>query len=117
MKAPFKMKAGKEGPMKKNFGIGSPVKDIKKSMIEEVTVSGGKKTEGGRAKFERVKTKAKSGGKNTKEILSSEYGGTWTKKGTSWRNQDGQTVKEAGISQSKAKATKRKDYIKANKTN
>ena len=33
MKAPFKMKAGKEGPMKKNFGIGSPVKDIKKSQM------------------------------------------------------------------------------------
>ncbi len=36
-KGPFKMKAGKEGPMKKNFGIGSPVKGKIPTDIEETT--------------------------------------------------------------------------------
>ncbi len=36
MKAPFKMKAGKEGPMKKNFGIGSPMKKEPKKKLRDI---------------------------------------------------------------------------------
>ena len=82
-KGPFKMKASKEGPMKKNFGIGSPMKES---------------PETGKEKFTRVKNEARASSDKA-TTLANNYGGTWTKKGTSWRNQDNQTVKEAAISQ------------------
>jgi len=113
----------KGSPMKRNFGIGaSPMKDdkTKKVKLDEVTVSGGKKTERGADKFARVKKETK-GAKNKTANLTKEYGGNW-KKGkdksgnTLYLNEKGQNVKEAAISQSKAKQAKIAEYKKKNTT-
>ena len=42
MAGPFKMKAGKEGPMKKNFNI-SPVKDIELGLKSKQLINKAKK--------------------------------------------------------------------------
>ena len=113
MSGPFKMKGS---PMQRNFGIGSPLRKT----LSEVEVSGGEKSERASDKFKRVKKETQASTDKPAE-LTKNYGGTW-KKGadkegrTLWLNESGQNVREAAISQSKAKQKKKKEYIKANKT-
>ena len=88
--------------------------------LEEVTVSGGPKTERHTDKFKRVK-KETDVSTDKAATLATNYGGTW-KKGTDkagntlWLNEKGQNVKEAAVKQGKAAARDKAEYIAANKT-
>jgi len=117
----YKMKsAAHGGPMRRNFP--SAFKTDPTVRLKEVTVSGGNKSERAADKFKRVKkeTTAVSGG-NRAANLAKEYGGNW-KKGSHkdgdhiYTNESGQTVREAAISQSKAKQAKIAEYKKKNTT-
>ena len=115
----YKMKsAAHGGPMRRNFP--SAFKTDPSVKLEEVTVSGGKKTERASDKFARVK-KETDASKNKANVLSENYGGTWTMETDEagnrlWLNEQGQNVKEAAISQSKARVKKIEEYKKQNKT-
>ena len=93
---------------------------VKKVKLDEVPVSGGDRTERASDKFARVK-KETDASTDKAGTLSANYGGTW-KMGTDkagnrlWLNQDGQNVKEAAISQSKARVAKIEEYKKKNTT-
>jgi len=112
-KSGFKMKGS---PMQRNFGIGSPAK----KELPTVNVSGGNKTETGRAKFNRVKsTKGSDDAKIVK--LAEEYGGVWSRGkdkdgNVLFLNQDGKNAKEVSIEQGLEKSQEREDYIAANTT-
>ena len=115
----FKMKsAAHGGPMRRNFP--SAFKTDTSVKLEEVTVSGGDATERGADKFARVK-KETTASTNKAGTLSANYGGTW-KMGTDkagnqlWLNEEGQNVKEAGISQNKERLAKIEEYKKKNTT-
>ena len=115
----FKMKsAAHGGPMRRNFP--SAFKTDTSVKLEEVTVSGGDATERGADKFARVK-KETTASTNKAGTLSANYGGTW-KMGTDkagnqlWLNEEGQNVKEAGISQNKERLAKIAEYKKKNTT-
>ena len=104
----FKMKGS---PMQRNFGIGgSPMRDKKRVELEEVEVSGGSKTPSERQKFEEMKTASGS----PSDKLTQLYGGTWTKKGTTWRNQDGLTALQVAQARSRKKAADKAEYLSKN---
>ena len=116
----FKMKsAAHGGPMRRNFPSAFKTDDPTVK-LEEVTVSGGDATERGADKFARVK-KETTASTNKAGTLSANYGGTW-KVGTDkdgntlWLNEEGQNVKEAGISQNKERLAKIEEYKKKNTT-
>jgi len=116
----FKMKsAAHGGPMRRNFPSAFKTDDPTVK-LEEVTVSGGDATERGADKFARVK-KETGASTNKSETLSANYGGTW-KMGTDkagnqlWLNEEGQNVKEAAITQNKARVAKIEEYKKKNTT-
>ena len=82
-----------------------------------VDVSGGSKTERHSDKFKRVKRETSKGNDETRTAkFAKEYGGTWTKQGNVYRNQDGQTVKQAAVAQGKKKSQEKRDYIAKNST-
>ena len=82
-----------------------------------VTVSGGDKTERHADKFNRVKKESTKGNDKTRTAkFAAEYGGTWTKQGNVYRNQDGQSVKEAAIAQGQKKSKEKRDYVAENTT-
>jgi len=82
-----------------------------------VTVSGGDKTERHADKFNRVKKESTKGNNKTRTAkFAAEYGGTWAKQGNVYRNQDGQSVKEAAIAQGQKKSQEKRDYVAKNTT-
>tara|TARA_R110000824_G_scaffold170479_1_gene347865 strand:- start:53 stop:790 length:738 start_codon:yes stop_codon:yes gene_type:complete len=84
--------------------------------LPTVNVSGDK-TERHANKFDRVKKEATKGNDETRTAkFAAEYGGTWTKQGNVYRNQDGQSVKEAAIAQGQKKSQEKRDYVAKNTT-
>ena len=108
-KAPFKLKSGNKPSIAKLAGV-SPMRDKKRVELEEVEVSGGSKTPSEREKFESMKTASGS----PKDKLTKQYGGTWTKKGTTWRNQDGLTAVQVAQARSRKKAADKAEYLSKN---
>ena len=90
-------------------------------MLDEVEVSGGAKAERGDEKFKRV-TRETDAVKADDRLanLEKEYGVKFKRVNVGGRTQfqtaDGLTVKQVAMKQSRAKAKKRDEYIKANKT-
>lgn len=90
-------------------------KDVKGGVTPTVTVSGGDKTERHADKFDRVKsTKGSDDTKTAK--LAAEYGGTWSRKGTTFVNQDGKNAKQVAVAQGQKKSQEKRDYKAENTT-
>ena len=92
-------------------------KDVQGGVTPTVDVSGGDKTERHADKFDRVKKEATKGNDDTRTAkFAAEYGGTWTRQGNVYRNQDGQSVKEAAKAQGQKKSQEKRDYVAKNTT-
>ena len=100
--------------------------EIIKKRVATVDVLGGDKTEGGRAKFNRMRAETEAMGVGSKDDklanLEKEYGVEFTKvkredgSGSDFRTADGLTVKQLAVKQGLEKSAKRDAYIEANKT-
>ena len=107
MSGPFKMKGN---PIQRNFGVGSPLHADKTVKVKTVDVSGGDKTKSEREKFEAMK---KAPG-TPSDKLKSQYGGTWAKKGGTYKNEQGLSAAQAARSLSRQKNKEKKEYLKNN---
>ena len=99
----------------KNKADGRAKSSAFQKTLKEVTVSGGDAPERGADKFKRVKAESDAMKTNAEQAanISKNYGGTWEKKdGKWWINEKGQNVKEAALSQSKAKAAEKDAYMR-----
>ena len=85
MGTPYKMKGS---PMKRNFGIGSPLHTDGKEKKEFTTTNVVNADEG----YNKMKTNNST---TVSSRLNERYGGTWTKAGTTYRNEQGDSAKDA----------------------
>ena len=82
-----------------------------KAKLSAVTVSG-EKTKSEREKFEAMKKAPGSPG----DRLTSNYGGTWTKVGTTYRNEQGLSAKQVAQARSRKAKADKTTYVAANTT-
>jgi len=101
MSGPFKMKGN---PMQRNFG--SPLHVEKTVRVKTVDVSGGNRTKSEREKFEAMKEAPGT----PSDKLKSQYGGTWAKKGGTYKNEQGLSAAQAARSLSRQKNKEKKEY-------
>ena len=100
MAGPFKMKGS---PMKRNFGIGSPVKDEGDHTHPHPETSEIEVHQESTEKALDVRKKTASS-----DLFATKYGGTWKKVDGQWKNKSGQTVREREneLASAKVKALK-----------